>query len=331
MNLTKIVQLLSMLLLCPHSATWSMEHHNKPSKLTPNERLVKAVEENDVAAAQAAILAGALPSHRLALGNRPIIHAVAQQHNVEMLSVLVTGAPWSLINLHDSYGRTPLHYAAINGSYQAAQLLIENEAAINSRDLYYESTPLHYAAWHGDSRLIRYLLEHHADVNSVNAHDTTPLGLAIRFQRTENYEQLILFGARVMPEWRDVLSKKLRPLEIMIIYNEYDDAEDYIIKNPTHATARALAYAAGQGNKTFVRYLLRHGAPPFQAFDVVSSILKHPRLNAADRRVYSQIHTLLQASINRYRELVTNPAENSYMGLLPRDITRIACSFLSPH
>lgn len=47
--------------------------------------------------------------------------------------------------LYTLYSRTPLHYAAANGSYQCTMTLVNAGASINVAD-YRGCTPLHYAA-----------------------------------------------------------------------------------------------------------------------------------------------------------------------------------------
>jgi ankyrin repeat protein len=67
-----------------------------------------------------------------------------------------------------------LNWAALNGSHEAAELLLQNGARVDIRTDD-QSTPLGHAAFMGHAELAELLLEHGADVNAVNQHDATPL------------------------------------------------------------------------------------------------------------------------------------------------------------
>ena len=54
----------------------------------------------------------------------------------------------------DSRGYTALHYAALNGHKEVAQLLLSYEASCNSVDEA-GSSPLHLASWAGHGELVR--------------------------------------------------------------------------------------------------------------------------------------------------------------------------------
>jgi ankyrin repeat protein len=116
------------------------------------------------------------------------------------------------INVRDSYGRTALHYAALNGHSDAARILIHNGADVNPLALNDGASPLHYACLNGhfhtaslllsqgadvavqtrrerltplhmavmthDARLIRLLLNHKADALTTDLHGATSISLA---------------------------------------------------------------------------------------------------------------------------------------------------------
>ncbi len=64
-------------------------------------------------------------------------------------------------------GSTPLHFAAMSGSFDCVRILIENKADVNkpSFALY---TPLHDAAGVGAVECVKLLIENGAKVNAKN-------------------------------------------------------------------------------------------------------------------------------------------------------------------
>ena len=57
----------------------------------------------------------------------------------------------------DSYGRTPLSYAAWNGHEAVVKLLLEKGAELETKDKVYGQTPLSYAAWNGHEAVVKLL------------------------------------------------------------------------------------------------------------------------------------------------------------------------------
>jgi ankyrin repeat protein len=94
----------------------------------------------------------------------------------------------------DKYGFVPLHWAAINGSTEVAELLLKHKIDVNQavaeKDLMQSpamgpargtiagDTPLHFAALCGETNMVALLLKSGADVNAANTAQMTPLDLA---------------------------------------------------------------------------------------------------------------------------------------------------------
>jgi uncharacterized protein len=76
------------------------------------------------------------------------------------------------------FGRTELHYAAVDKDAAEVQRLLDEGADPNVRDSA-GMTPLHFACQMGATDAARALLEAGADVDSVDVHGNTPLWKAI--------------------------------------------------------------------------------------------------------------------------------------------------------
>src|SRR5690349_7649772 len=78
----------------------------------------------------------------------------------------------------DPYGRTPLHYAALEGNVPAIESLLAAGASPNAQD---DNgwTPLHFAAQERRLEAAELLLARGADPSIVDSHGNGPLGTAV--------------------------------------------------------------------------------------------------------------------------------------------------------
>lgn len=83
------------------------------------------------------------------------------------------------INVHEKWGKTPLHVAADQGLAGVAGLLIDRGAEINARDDA-QLTPLHWAVERDRRDVVELLVARGADVSAGDYEGETPLGIAER-------------------------------------------------------------------------------------------------------------------------------------------------------
>ncbi|KAF5857293.1 hypothetical protein ETB97_005977 [Aspergillus alliaceus] len=95
----------------------------------------------------------------------------------QMLVLQLAGNAAIIINAKDSYGQTPLSWAAKNGHSAVVQLLIESGADIKSKDAS-GWTPLTLAVKHGCEAVVQLLVQSGADIESKDVHGRTPLSWA---------------------------------------------------------------------------------------------------------------------------------------------------------
>ena len=97
-------------------------------------------------------------------GETPLQLAARYSHN-EIVELLIdNGAD---VNAKDVNGNTPLHLAALFGRKEVVELLIANGAAVNVKGGNLGGMPLHHAAFEGHKVIIELLIAEGADVNAI--------------------------------------------------------------------------------------------------------------------------------------------------------------------
>ena len=94
----------------------------------------------------------------------------------------------------DEYGRTPLHYAALDGDAERVRQLLSDGADPDAQD---DDgwTPLHFACQERHSGVAKVLLRGDADPNLTDKHGNGPLWTAVMNARSELEAVALLLSA----------------------------------------------------------------------------------------------------------------------------------------
>lgn len=108
---------------------------------------------------------------------RTDLHYAALEDDADRVTALLDEG--ELVSAEDVDGNTPLHLAAQEHAVGAARVLINGDASIDARNRW-GNTPLFVATVNSAGRggVIEMLLEAGADAAAVNEHGQTPIGLA---------------------------------------------------------------------------------------------------------------------------------------------------------
>ncbi|KAL3521668.1 hypothetical protein ACH5RR_019817 [Cinchona calisaya] len=102
------------------------------------------------------------------------MHAFAREGDMEnLLKCIESGVP---VNVKDSEGRTPLHWAVDRGHLKVTELLLSKDADINAKDNDGQ-TALHYAVICERATLADFLVKHKADIEMKDNDGSSPADL----------------------------------------------------------------------------------------------------------------------------------------------------------
>jgi cytohesin len=182
------------------------------------------------------------------------IHEAARVGDVEQIKFLFKTSP-DLVDATDEKGLTPLHTAAANRQFRAADTLLSLRAKVNARA---DSglTPLHIAVRQGDLGMVGLFLTNRATANARDGFDNTPLLLAVQSVNSENVDQQFVVGKKFgMTNWGGFLVQQLQMVQLLVAHHA-----EVNVRNRAGATP--LSEAARVGNEPVVNVLLQAGADP---------------------------------------------------------------------
>ncbi|CAN9512740.1 unnamed protein product [Ophioblennius macclurei] len=152
--------------------------------------LMSACENNHLDTVKYLIRAGAAVGHKDALGFT-CLHLAAKLGHYDVTHHLLSKAS-KHINCQDDGGWTPITWATEYKHAELVLLLLGKGADVNIRDKE-ENVCLHWAALSGSDDIAQALLDARCDLNAINVHRDSPLHVAAR----ENHlECVVLFLSR---------------------------------------------------------------------------------------------------------------------------------------
>uniref|UniRef100_A0A673G5Z3 Caskin-2 n=1 Tax=Sinocyclocheilus rhinocerous TaxID=307959 RepID=A0A673G5Z3_9TELE len=150
----------------------------------------------------------------------------------ELLSLLLEAQ--AVVDIKDSNGMRPLHYAAWQGKADSVLMLLRSGAAVNNAS-HDGQIPLHLAAQYGHYEVSEMLLQHQSNPCILNKAKKTPLDLTCEFGRVK-VAQLLLSSNMVAS----------------LLEGDRKDGSDSNCNTPLHLAAR-------NGHKDVIRLLLKAG------------------------------------------------------------------------
>ncbi|ETL40004.1 hypothetical protein L916_08708 [Phytophthora nicotianae] len=191
----------------------------------------------------------------------PLMLAAAQGH-AEIINALLDNGAWN--------GHTALTFAAESGQVEAAGVLLEGGAQVNTRGV--DSAPLTPAVQRDHVEMIKLLLVHSANVNLRDSDGDSALHEAVYSRSSLGID----LDAQNESGWTPSMAAAQR--DLVEIFDLSLQRKALVKKRMTDGRL-ALQIAADEGRVDVIRLLLQHGA----RIDVVNKAKWIPLMMAASR------------------------------------------------
>lgn len=148
-----------------------------------NQKLISAIEKDDVDAVLDVLRAGGDPNSRDKFGSTPLMRA-SHRGNLQAVKILLENQADK--DLQDDAGFYALHYAAQGQFPEIVKLLLDNGASVDLQDKHGNTALARsLATSQGNGDVIKLLLKHGADPEKKNFFDNSPFDTA---QAVANYD-----------------------------------------------------------------------------------------------------------------------------------------------
>jgi len=253
---------------------WSQQGSTAASSTAPKpSALIKAAKDGNIDLVEELIAAGCSLETKGMWENTPLLAACSYGHSNCALRLIELKADCVARNEH---GATPLHYAAVEGSFETVHALLNTcsigndsckqlvncgEAKVYNRhlDAYAQRTPLGSAAESGFLSVVELLLDAGADVESIDSEGRSTLWLACRQARITVAKSLLEHKANASlkdKQGTSVLGAAMvlcnEDLVIELLAQGVGDVNDTV--------GSPLREAVRGGHQHLVETLLAHGA-----------------------------------------------------------------------
>lgn len=190
-------------------------------------------------------------------GRTPLSYAAANGHEAVVMQLLVEGADPELT---DNRGKTPLSWAATNGNEAVIRQLLAEGANVEAKDVSTGWTPLSLAAEKGQETVVVQLLAEGADVESKDTWGRTALSWAAEKGHDGVVTQLLAKGADV--ESKD--TSGLTPLSLAALRGYPGVVMQLLVKGADVASKDSwgrtpLDCAAENGHEAVIKLLQLEG------------------------------------------------------------------------
>jgi len=270
-----------------------------------------AVRQQDPAAIDAALLSGA-DLTRQARENPMLLHALAGLGHVNGVRFLVDAE--ADVNLRSSRRRTPLIHAAVGGSAQIIEVLLDHGANAGKRDDA-GNTALHVAVLCRQYAAAAALLGRMSrqEIEQENKRGCSALFEAVSLEDAAMTRLLLQGGTRVDCHWHETSS--ITPLMLATARGNAEMLHDLLAaganpEEPDWMAATALFYAVRGGSLACIQALLDAGAD----------------INAHDNRYFTPLLCAVELSKTDMADaLLRHGAVMTHHARLVGDISYVSC------